>query len=541
LGNAEKIDSLVIKWQSGNIEKQFDLAPDQLIVLSEQDAHAPKTKVPEKSHKLFSKAGFPHSTLSLSSFNDFKRQALMPNPVSGAKAALVKGDINGDGVEDVFVGGLAGFPGKLFFGKKGGSFIPHHQFDLFIPHESAEDTQALFFDANGNGHLDLYVASGGYGDFLANDPLLQDRLYLNDGKGGFTLSVADLPIMLGGTSCVRASDIDGDGDLDLFVGGSIRPGLYPETSKNYILINDGKGRFEDKTDSFSRELANLGRITDAVWTDLNQDGLEDLVVVGEWMPVTVFINSGKSLQNETANYFDNPLSGWWNTVMATDLNENGRPDLIVGNYGLNSQIKASFEEPVELFFKDFDNNGAVDPILTFYIQGKKYPYLTRDELFDQFTNKRSKFPSYESYAEAGLEDVFSAEELKDAGHLKAVTLETSVFILGEAGKFIQKKLPLEAQFAPVHSIHFFEASGSGQKYLILAGNSESGRLRLGKIDAIYGAVFQMDNQGGFHYIPQHRSGLSLTGDTRGAIQLDGEKFMFNVIGKGLEVYGFREN
>ncbi len=540
LGEIKNIDSLRIEWLSGKEQKIENVEANQLLILKEDDAKITSSSIVNNPPKLFKEASFPHQIPSRSTFNDFKRQALMTNPISGSKAALSKGDINGDGIEDLYVGGLAGFSGKLFLGNKNGSFKAHHQSYLFEDSKGSEDTEALFFDADGDGHPDLYITSGGYGNFLPEDPLLQDRLYLNDGKGGFTVSTENLPKMLSSTSCVKATDIDGDGDLDLFVGGRIKPGYYPETSESYILVNDGQGNFTDRTYSFSKELADLGMVTDAVWTDLNGDGLEDLVVVGEWMPVSVFMNSGTALNNETRNYFDKEFTGWWNTIVSKDINGDGKPDLIVGNYGLNSQVKASAEEPAELYYKDFDNNGSVDPILTFYIQGKRYPYLTRDELLEQFTNKRAKFSNYESYAGAGLEDVFSPEELKDAEHLEAITLESSVFVMENEGKFKLKKLPPEAQFAPVHSIEIMKSLTSGEILLILAGNSETGRLRLGKIDANYGMVFRVDNQGEFQYIPQHRSGLSLKGDTRNILQIENDRFLFNVVGKGLKVYELQE-
>lgn len=542
LGDAERIDSLIVNWPSGKEQRLYDVSGQQLFVVSESDSGALKEKNLKRNSndlKVFKISNFPYPTISNSDFNDFKRQALMTNPISGSKSALTKGDINGDGIEDLFVGGLAGYTAKLFIGKKDGSYIPHQQTELFDQVKGSEDTQAIFFDANGNGHLDLYVASGGYGNFSSYDPLLQDRLYINDGKGNLTISTNSLPDMLGSTSCVAASDINGDGYMDLFVGGRVQPGLYPQASKSYILINDGKGSFMDQTEIFNKEIADIGMVTDAVWIDVDKDGQEDLVIVGEWMPISIYINTGNNLENKTSIFFDQDQTGWWNTIITEDINHDGNPDLIVGNYGLNSQVKASVKEPAELFYKDFDDNGSVDPILTFYNGGKRYPYLTRDELLEQFTNKRSKFNSYESYSEAGLEDVFTKEELKGAGHLKAVTLETSVFLLNENGKFVKKELPLEAQYAPVHAISLSTDISSGKKYLILAGNSRTGRLRLGKIDANHGSVFTMDRNGDFEYIPQHKSGLNLQGDTRNILKMGENTFLFNIVGKGIDAYGLQ--
>ncbi|KEO73237.1 VCBS repeat-containing protein [Anditalea andensis] len=535
LGAVASVDSLMVQWQNGRIERIRNVDSNQLLVLSEKDADNVYNIGLLGSESIFKKASIKLPEQTVPSVNDFKRQALLPNPISGSKAALAKGDINGDGIVDLFIGGLCGGISKLYIGKKDGSYQAHHQTSLFTGVAGAEDTKAIFLDVNGNGFLDLYVASGGYGHFEADDALIQDRLYINDGKGGFELSSESLPIMLGSTSTVAANDINGDGAVDLFIGGRVKPGQYPVSSKSYILINDGKGKFSDETVKYSDEISNLGMVTDAVWIDLDRNGKEDLVVVGEWMPILVFINTGSALENKTPFYFPEENTGWWNTIAVHDINKDGKPDLIVGNYGTNSQINASTKEPAELFFKDFDDNGSVDPIFTSYIQGNRYPYLTRDELFEQFTNKRNKFPDYASYADADLEDIFTKEELEGAGYLKAVNLKTSLFFQNSDGKFINQELPIEAQYSQVHCIHFSEENTDGGKYMILAGNYGSSRLRIGRMDANYGSVFHINIDGQITYIPQYKSGLNLKGDIRNIVNL-GNRFMFNVVGKGVEVY-----
>ncbi|MFD3004075.1 FG-GAP repeat domain-containing protein, partial [Pontibacter toksunensis] len=240
-----------------------------------------------------------------------------------------------------------------------------------------------------DGKQDLYVVSGGYHDFAPEDALLQDRLYLNDGKGNFTKAADALPKMLTSTSSASASDINGDGHLDLFVGGRVIPGRYPEIPRSYVLLNDGSGRFKDATASVAPALQNIGMVSDAAWHDLDGDQKPELIVVGEWMPVIVFRNTNGKLADATDAFFDKKYRGWWNKLLIEDFNQDGKPDLVIGNLGLNSQVKASDNQLAELYYKDFDDNGSVDPILTFYIQGKSYPYVTRDELQEQVSMMRT--------------------------------------------------------------------------------------------------------------------------------------------------------
>ena len=260
-------------------------------------------------------------------------------------------------------------PGAFIYSAKNGQFIQKKE-PAFDADKLSEDADAAFFDANGDGFIDLYVCSGGYHNYTPDDALLQDRLYLNDGKGNFTKATDALPVMHVSKSCVRAADINGDGYPDIFVGGRVIPGRYPETPQSYLLINDGKGHFTDQVAALSPSLQRIGMVTDAAWIDMNADNKKDLVLVGEWMPVTVFINVNGKLENKTSSYFDKEYTGWWNKLLISDFNGDGKPDLVVGNYGLNSQCKVSDKEPAEMYYKDFDDNGSVDPMLCFYIQEK---------------------------------------------------------------------------------------------------------------------------------------------------------------------------
>jgi hypothetical protein len=534
LGKETSIDSLSIVWLSGKIQKIASPKTNQLLVLSEKNAAA--GKITENNNvpayvAVQSPVSFKSPAIKT---NDFKRQPLLINPISFSGPCLKKGDINGDGLEDIFAGGGSGEAAKLYIQQKNGSFT-NKPVAAFEADKQSEDTDALFFDANGDGSQDLFVTSGGYASFMPEDPLLQSRLYLNDGKGNLTKSAGALPKMITSTSCVRTADVNGDGKPDLFVGGRVIPGRYPETPRSYILINDGKGKFADETVKFAPEIDSLGLVTDAAWADLNGDKKPDLIVVGEWMPVTVFINSNGKLENKTTEYFDKPYSGWWNKILVEDFNGDGKQDLIIGNMGLNTQCKASDEQPVEMIYKDFDDNGSVDPIMSFYIQGKSYPYVTRDEMLDQMSIMRTRFQDYKSYADATVKEIFTADELKGVKELKSNYLKTAYFESTAAGKFAEKALPLEVQVSPVYTITSLDYDSDGKKDLLLCGNVSKARLRFGKYDANYGILLKGDGKGKFEYVRQNQSGFALKGDVRSVLPI-GNKLLFGINQQDIKAY-----
>lgn len=344
--------------------------------------------------------------------------------------------------------------------------------------------------------------------------------------------------MLVSKSCVRVSDINNDGYSDLFVGGRVIPGRYPETPESYILINNGKGQFSNQIATIAPELEKSGMVTDATWIDLNKDNKNDLVITGEWMPISIFMNNNGKLENKTRNYFDKPYNGWWNRLHVKDVNRDGRQDLIIGNLGLNTQCRASDKEPAELYYKDFDNNGAVDPILCFYIQGKSYPYLTRDELLDQMSIMRTRFTDYKSYADATLKDVFTEAELSGVNRLEANYLRTAYFESSADGRFLEKPLPIQAQFSPVHAITSLDYNRDGNEDLLLCGNSNQARLRFGKYDANYGVLLMGDGKGGFTYIRQQQAGINIRQDVRNIIMID-DKLLFGINQQPIRAYKLR--
>ncbi len=537
LGEAKMVDSLTVTWPGGAKQLLQNVPADTVLVLREKDARGSRTVAyrPGPPGPAFRPVKpplpFAHAQPAV---NDFKRQPLLVNPLSFAGPCLAKGDVNGDGRDDLYAGGGPGQAGVLYLGGAGGTFTVRPT-PAFATDQESDDVDALFFDANGDRFPDLYVCSGGYHGYAPDDARLQDRLYRNDGKGNFTKSPDALPAMPVSTSCARAEDVNGDGHPDLFVGGRVVPGRYPETPRSYLLLNDGTGRFRDATTALAPGLAQAGLVTDAAWADLDGDGSNELVVVGEWMPVRVWKKKDGKLAEATDAYFERPYRGWWNKLLAGDLDGDGKADLLVGNLGFNSQCKASVKEPAELYYKDFDDNGAVDPILCLYTGGKSYPYVSRDELLDQISLMRTRFPDYKSYADATLKDIFTPEELKGAARLSADHLATTFFQSTPGGKFREGQLPPEAQFAPVFAMTTLDYNRDGRQDLLLGGNVNQARLRLGNADANYGLLLRGDGRGNFVTVPQRQSGLHLRGDVRCILNLDGN-LLFGLNGQPVAAY-----
>jgi enediyne biosynthesis protein E4 len=534
LGKETIVDSVMVKWLSGKQQTMVNVKANQLLTLSEDSAQVNKTKAFHQA-SLFREIPSPIKYNSAAvKLNDFKRQPLLLNQLSYTAPCLVKGDVNSDGLEDVYIGGGNGQPATLFIQQKGNKFVSQPS-PAFEADKLSVDVDAVFFDANKDGHPDLYVASGGYHAYEKDDALLQDRLYINDGKGNFNKNKNALPDMRGSKGCIAVNDINQDGHSDIFVGGRVIPGRYPESPISYLLINDGKGNFTDQINSIAPQLQKFGMITDAVWLDINQDKNNDLIVVGEWMPVSVFVNVNNKLQNETNKYFSKTYNGWWNKIDTADFNNDQKPDLIIGNMGANTQCKVSDQEPAEIYFKDFDNNGSVDPFFCFYIQGKSFPYVTRDELLEQIGGLRSRFNSYKSYADITVKDIFKPEDLSNAGHLQANHLETTLFTSSPDGKFSITPLPVQAQYSPVHTITVLDYDKDGNEDVLLCGNNNHAKLRLGKFDANYGILLKGNGQGNFHYIDQSVSGFKLKGDVRSAIDLN-ETLLFGIGEQSVKAY-----
>ncbi len=513
-----KIDSVVIRWPDGKMEKVMNVKPNSITDISYQNGRE-EPNVDKNIKPVFSPSAMslPYKHISPET-NDFKAQPLMPTMISYNGPRIAKGDVNKDGLEDIFICGAQGQPGELFIQQKDGSFTKDEQPE-FTKDASSEDVDAAFFDADNDGDLDLYVVSGGY-NFNPGDKELQDRLYINT-NGKFYKSIQSLPSETLSGSCVRVADIDNDGDSDIFVGSRVVPGRYPESPESLLLINDGKGNFTNAPEAMRTALDSLGMVTDAAWIDIDNDGWKDLVVCGEWMKIHLLSNKNGKLTDLSDHYFPDGLQGWWNRLQFADMDGDGDLDLIAGNWGLNSPIKVSKQEPATMFYNDFDNNGSVDPLICYYIQGKSYPMASRDEITDQMVSLRQRFPTYDSYANATIEDILTPEQLKSARQLSTNYFETTYFE-NNNGVFEAKKLPLQANFFPVFAISAGDFDHDGKPDILLAGNTDHARIKIGKIDAGYGVLLKGDGKGHFEYVPQLTSGLSVKGCTRDIIKLNGK-------------------
>jgi hypothetical protein len=512
LAKANTIDSLLVTWNSGKWQKLTDVKSNQVLSLGEKNATNAAKQAVKTKPALFTEIPSPLPAENPdTSINDFNRQSLLTSQFSYSGPCLAKADLNNDGLDDLVIGGDAGQPTRLLLQQANGSLVKK-PVAVFEQDKAFADGGIAIFDADGNGTPDIYIASGGYNNLNEKDALLNDRLYLNNGHGDFTRKT--LPPLPGSKGCVRAADINGDGAIDLFVGVRVIPGEYPKTPQSFILINDGKGNFTDQTKTICPEIASLGMVCDAVFTDLNNDKKQELVVVGEWMPVTVFSNQNGKLVNTTAQYFDKPLSGWWNTISVGDFNSDGKPDLVVGNLGTNTQFRASEKEPLEMFYGDFDGNGSVDPVFSFYIQHQRYPFITRDELAFQMPAFRKRFATFNSYADITTDNFFAHNELKEAAHLQAGHMLTTCFLSSASGKFSQAILPQQVQYSPVYGVTVLDFNGDGKSDMLLCGNNSHFKIRLGKMDANYGVLLAGDGKGNFRYVPQTESGFNIRGDVR---------------------------
>jgi len=546
LGKAENIDKLKITWPDSKIQILEDVPVNQTVTLKQEEAALPKEAEKAASPTLLT--DITNDSLLIydhveNDFIDFKRDQLLPHKLSTQGPKIAKGDVNNDGLADFFIGGAKGVSGQLFLQTKSGTFSPGNS-KTFEENKGSEDLGVLFFDADNDKDLDLYVVSGG-NEFEIDAEELQDRLYINNGRGNFKKSVSGLPKMLTSGSCVTASDLDGDGDQDLFIGGRLVPGKYPTTPRSYILANDGNGNFTDVTSKMNSDLVNPGMITDALWSDIDNDNQDDLILVGEFMPIRVFKNNSGVFAELTDESGLSNSEGWWNSIEQGDFDNDGDTDFILGNFGLNSQLKASQEEPVTLYAKDFDSNGSIDPILCSFIMGESHPVFSKDDLLGQLSGLKSKYVNYSDYADQKITDIFISEELQDATVLKAVNFSSSYLENLGNGKFDLKPLPNVAQFSPIYGILSEDLNQDGNLDIVIGGNFFGTRVKYGRYDASKGTYLLGDGKGGFTPVSNSESGLDVAGEVRDIVLLEqSEKSRLVVFVKNnsaLQVYKVGQN
>lgn len=524
LGKNAQVDSVRIIWSNDETQLLQNVQVNQTILFKQADAKEKWNYAENKTTLLSADSTGINFTHTENAFNDFTVQGLLPQYLSRQGPCMVKADVNKDGREDIFIGGAKGQAGKLFIQIATGNFVEKPQPD-FEKDKMSEDVAASFFDADKDGDMDLYVGSGGY-EYAEDDPALQDRLYINDGSGNFVKALKAMPGMLISTGCVKAGDIDGDGDQDLFIGGRCVPGKYPMAPQSKILLNDGKGNFKDATASVCAIIDRIGMVTDAVWMDVNKDAVNDLVIVGEWMSPRILINQKGKLIDASSAYIKFPANGCWNKIYAGDFDKDGDMDIVLGNQGFNNQFSASVQKPVSLYYKDFDGNGSVDPFLFYFIGNTSYPAYSRDDITQQVPRLNKKYIYYNEYADVTRENMFNKEELDDAGKLNIDNLET--MYLENTGKgFVQRQLPVEAQYAPVYAIAAADINKDGIKDLVLAGNNTFTRIKFSRYDANPAMLFLGDGKGGFTYLPQWKSGLKVKGDIR-SMAIVNDKLFFGL-------------
>lgn len=517
LGDVDRIDSLLVYWASGGVSKMYNLKPNDTYVLNESDkSELARTSSEEGSYTQLKDVDLGiHFRHEENDFTDFDRERLLPQMFHNQGPKMTWADVDNNGSMDLYIGGAKGQAGQLYKGRTN-SFRRHNMRD--IPKDAgSEDTNALFFDCDNDGDLDLYVTSGGRA-FSSDPSALKDRLYLNDGRGGFTKTSGNLPDRYSSTSVVRAADYDGDGDMDLFVGERFDRSSYGTSSGGVLLQNDGSGQFTDVTDQAGKGLRDLGMVTDAEWADMNGDGLPDLITIGDWQAPRIFMNEGGRL-SETPEVPDQS-TGWWNDIEILDADNDGDLDFVAGNHGENS----FFKQNMRMYISDFDDNGTPEQIICYERDGQYYPIADKDELTMQLPVLKKKAVYYRDFASMTIQDLFPDSVLNKSRILDAQEMRSTLFI-NNNGSFEKAVLPKEVQYAPVYAIESDDLNGDGFQDLVLGGNQFLVKPQFGRFDGSKGLILFGSASG---FSSENITFLEVEGQIRDikSLAIDGKKILF---------------
>lgn len=543
LGSAKIIDSVIVRWPDLSEQILKNIPADTIITLTITDAKKPQVTERKKIEdiKLFRKTiipGLEYRHIE-DKYTDFHREKLIPHNLSEEGPTVAAGDVNGDGLEDLFIGGAKGQPAEIFVQNKNGSFRKL-ELPVLTKERFAEDVDAVFFDSDGDGDQDLYIVRGG-NEYPEGDPFLSDLLLINN-KGEFSRSEkGTLPYLAFNGSCVRPADFDNDGDMDLFIGSRSVPGAYGLSPQQFLLENDGSGKFSNVTKKRINEIEYSGMVTDAQWVDYDNDGDKDLIVTGEWMKIMVYRNENGYFKDVTFSAGLDNTSGWWYCLHACDIDMDGDLDLIGGNLGLNSILKASVREPVVMYLNDFDNNGSPDPIISYYQDGLSYPFAPFDELADQINVLRTLFPNYSDFGGKTVQVIFGRDILEHSITKKAELFESCLFVNNGNGTFSIVRLPIEAQFAPVRSFVVDDFNKDGISDIAIAGNNYSVRPSYGRYDATYGWCLLGAEDYSFKSLMPSKSGLIIKGDARKVlkVEISGKHYLIALINDGtMQIFEF---
>lgn len=541
LGEKAVIDSVKIIWPDDKMQVLKNQKTDQTLTLDYKNANQLFKEIIPVKTPIFSdiSANTLNYTHLESNFQDYDRDVLLKQKYSTQGPAMAVGDVNGDGLDDLYLGGAAGQAKQLFIQQKNGKFTESKQIDFGMD-VTTENTDAIFFDADKDNDLDLFIVTGS-NEFPENAPELHDLLYLNDGKGNFKRDVR-FPSIFENGSCVAAADFDKDGDQDLFVGSRMISGKYGMNPSSNFYINDGTGEFKNQSKRFMAEITDLGMVTDAEWSDIDKDGYTDLIVTQDWGQIVIFKNERGKKMTLSSKIKDS--EGLWNCIKPADIDGDGDTDFIVGNIGDNTKLKVSPENPALLHAKDFDNNGTVEQIISCLTEnGKTYPMVLKGELQRALPMIKRKYVKYTDYANQSITDMFTPEQMKDCVERKITTTKTVFLINDGKGNFEMKALPLEAQYSRIAAIETGDFDKDGILDILLAGNFYDVLPEWGRFDANYGLFLKGKGKGKFEVKKSSDSGFKTVGQVRKMYKLKGANQEVVVLAKNndkAQVFSFKK-